>query len=1059
MLTQENKYAKRNGLEKRDAFLRDAGAAVPEMRQVARPVSAEELATLLTHGTPAEERAYRASGTVTLREKNINLQGLCLYTSLLLEGADNLTMTDCIMEGDVTIRANGALLKNCRIGGTLTVVGEQNTLRHINAETIMAQGVNLLVAQSDARAITVTEANNAVCLLNRAAAITTKNCRNLYVCENQADAITLTDCAYVVANGNRMPDAGAVTHAGLSHFVGSDVTDIRARVACGVNRDLLPQGDKNAFTYLPRRNTVREETGARDAARYIMEEAKGNPLVILAPGVYRTKDTIKLEDIPDGCVIYAYGVLFEKDGYLSHQMLIRHATGVVVKGLQLDHTVNTNGQGVVIAKEEGNRIRMIPGAGMYPDWSDRRYYEREDFYGYHAGHPEPYADLGTQSGFHYDAANAEIIFYVSDDVFARMAVGDTVVCRGICCTAIQITESADTYFEDVVLYGSSGFAFNESSCYTATILHRVWDTTGPAAVINEGAYERYRAYERIYGVSFGVREDTAPDGRKTYRGTPPICSSVDATHTNRSVEGTVCISCTFESMCDDGTNQNASHARLAGYRDNGDGTLTVLYKSNISVFAFQWAGCHGGTCAAFQKGDRVYIYTSAGRLICDTHALSDGRATGSYQNDYGTETTTYEVDVAREAFNTHAADAYDMESDVPSAAKILIDNMTRASNGFVFDNVLVQNIRSRGLLIKASDGKIVNCSFYNCGMSCIAILYEIYWGESGVSEFLEVKNNYFENTGYYRNIPRYAPIAVEGLGTQAADSYLLYNHIVFEGNVMRRRGSRYAVFLNSAKQVLLKNNDFGTQKGESAENPQPSVYIHCVKDVELSGNTYSPYLSDIRDEVIISGNRHTFGSDVGDALPDRASETLESDYMTSMELRPPRIQKDGKVLFDKTPWQCGSMPVEAMTFSPYRVLNRYGWLADGDDTIWGGTGGIWAQNAPSYAAQDGYNVAIRYTAERDGKIRMTYTDVHADEKNDGFLAIFHNGQMVFPVAGGSYTDARDWQRIGKGTDIGAMLSALMALTVSVKKGDTLLFTVKRDRAWANFSAVPLVAYQ
>ena len=922
---------------------------------------------------------------------------------------------------------------------------------------IVAEGIeNLLVALCVAKEIRVQDAHNSVCLLNRTESIAVQNGKNIYVCENGVDTLTLTDCRHLVVNGNA--EGVKITKTNISAFVGNNLTDINAREKCGVNEALLPQVDKEAFLYMPRKETVHEEKN-RGAVQYLEEEAKENRYIILAPGVYATKSTINFENLPDGCVLYAYGVLLEKDGYESGSIRIINANSFVIKGLQLDHTMNSTAQGIVIGKLPGQRLRIMASAGMYADWSDPRYYNGATLYHYYAGHPEFSTDGIATRGFTYDAINNEVLCTVaSGATYDTISVGDTVGARGKGGTGVQISSSWDTYFEDVTMYGSAGFAFNESACHTATVLHRVWDTTGPAAIINEATYERYKVYERLYGVSFGMSESVGPNGERVYRGTPPICSSVDATHTCRSKIGTACISCFFESMCDDGTNQNAMHGRLHGYRDNGDGTVTVRFKNNVSTigYAFKW---HSGSCCSqFEEGDRVYVYTSVGKLICDTPALSASREAEPYKNGFGKDIFIYEVEVAKDAFDAAACDAYDMESDVAGAPKVLIDNMSRASNGFVFDNMLIRYVRSRGLLIKASNGIARNCSFYKCGKGCMSILFEIQWGESGVSEHLDIRNNYFEGTGYIDNLPAYSPIAVEGLGTQASDEYLLYHDIVFEGNVARNRGGTYAVYLNSARQVKLLNNDFGTRAGETPDNPQPSVFINCAKDVELSGNTYSPYLSDITECVTIKGNRNVYGSDAGDKLQNEP-ELFPGLRKTSPLLHPPKLLKDSTFDYAAGAWSAGFFPIDTLTYDTYTYLNGGGWFAsDPFKSGEGNTGGIDSKNC-LHAPQPGYNVGYAYTAEESGEAYFGFETLTAG-RTGNLISVFVNDKMVWPTEGGAYEKGADWASFDQNTNLKRLAATLEAKPVALEKGDRVFFLARvGEKAGSHFKLHPIVAWK
>ena len=1031
----KHELTKINGLEKSAAFLSQAGATLStEAGKIIR----------------AEEFAARISP-----ESNI-AAGLIIEGDLTLADHAGLTLRDVTVTGTLAILSPDVLIENCLLG-EVHVAADDCAVRNCTVvKKIDAVDVqNLLVTLCVVPKIGLVGANNSVCLLNRTEEIMATDGRNLYICENDVHDLALVNCHYLVANGNAA--GAAIKTADITNFVGNNLTDINAREACGVNHALLPQVDKDAFVYMPRKATVHEDK-RRNARDYLKEEAKEKPFVILAPGVYSINKTMEFENLADGCVVYAYGVLMEKKGYETGSVFVLNCKGMTIKGMQIDHTVNSTAHGVVIGKTEGNRLRIMPCPATYPDWSDPRYYNGGTLYHYYAGHREFSRDgIGVKGGFQYDPISGEVICEISAAIWQDISVGDTVSARGKGGTGVQITGSWDTYFEDFTLYGGPGFAFNESACHSATVLHRVWDTIGPAAVIDRPTYDLYRAYEELYGVSFELSEDRDPQGKVTYRGTPPICSSVDATHTSRSKVGTACISCLFEYMCDDGTNQSAMHSRLHGCRDNGDGTVTVQFKANVSTIGVLFKWHRGSHCALFDEGERVYIYTSEGKLICDSPALSASRAAGAYTNSYGGEGMLYELEVAKKDFDLAECANFDMETDEAGARKILIDNMSRASNGFVFDNMLIRYVRSRGLLIKASNGKIRNCSFYKCGKGCISIIYEIQWGESGVSEHLDVRNNYFDSTGYIDNLPNYSPIAIAGLGTRADDEYLLYHDILFEGNVARNRGGAYAVYLNSARQVKLLHNDFGTRAGETEENPQPSVLINGAKDVELSGNIYSPYLTDITDCVEFKGNRNIYGTDAGDKL--QAEPRLFAGMeKTGPILHPPVVSKENVFEYEKGAWSAGYLPIDELTYIPYPYLNGGGWFAA--DPIKPGensTGGIQMKNC-MYSPQPRYNVGYCYTTERTGNAHFGFETLAAGKSGSRF-AIFVNGEMVWPTAGGAYTNGEDWAYFNMHTNTRKMAKELGELTFPLRAGDAVLFLGRVGDGGALFTAEPVVAWE
>ena len=338
-------------------------------------------------------------------------------------------------------------------------------------------------------------------------------------------------------------------------------------------------------------------------------------------------------------------------------------------------------------------------------------------------------------------------------------------------------------------------------------------------------------------------------------------------------------------MDDDATNQRHGHARLASIEQNSDGTSTITYRGNWSEWGRDSNGAGFGYCTDFRVGDRVFIYTSDGQLVCDGEALTATVKTGKteldevmkqYFQNIGMSPSdsqmSYEfrtVKVRTEDVNMQALAGFNLEAEGwDNSEKVLVDNMSMASNGFIFDNCRIQNIRSRGLLIKASEGKILNCTFRNVGMACAAILYEIYWGESGVSENLVVARNVMDHTGYFTkytsgNEDRYSPIAIEGLGSRVEEDYLLYKNIQITDNVIRNRTTKYAVYVNSARDVVIKNNDFGDRVGgEDPENPTLAIHLNGAMNVEISGNKYSSLDLLVEEKIKARHVKNIFGSDV-----------------------------------------------------------------------------------------------------------------------------------------------------------------------------------------------------
>ena len=1031
----KHELAARNGLEMTPTFLATAGASLS-----------------------AEERKEVSAGEFyMLAAESKLLDGLLIRDNLTLIGCEGLTLKNSYILGEVIVESADVLLENCLLHHA-SVKADNVQLRHCTVEGGVISFENCenpLVALSSATAIVFGGAHNAVCLLNHSVTVSASGCRSLYICENEIDvSLSLAECDHLIVNGN-MAEGAELVMDKVTHFVGNNVTNINERRACGVNEALLPQMDKECFVYMPRRDTVHEEK-ARGAREYLMEEAKEKPFVILPPGAYRVWEQIQFDGITDGCVVYAYGVLLDEQRYDFTAIRVSDSKAFVIKGLQVDHTVNTTGQGIVIGGNGVDTLYVMTSAGMLPDWTDPRYYSGSTLYHYLPGHPEFNNDGIPVKKRTFDPITRQNHLLLNPAVYKTISVGDTVAVRGKGGGLFYFTTSEDIYVEDVAIYGCAGFAISEGRCTSPTILHRMWDTTKAPALIDRATYEAYKLYEKLFSVDFGVYEEKAPDGSIAYRGTAPICSSVDATHTTGSAYGTTAISCLFESMCDDATNQNSMHGRLHAVRDNGDGTVTVTYKTNVSPVSFVNKNYNGNACREFRVGDRAFIYTSSGRLICDSPVLSVATLEPT-ENQWGGRTDLFEITLASDAFDLAATEIYEMTSDLPAVPKILIDNMSRASCGFVFDNMLIRYVRSRGLLIKTSNGTVRNCSFYKCGKGCIAILYEIKWGESGVSEHLSIKNNYFEETGYLENLPRYSPIAIEGLGSRTEDEYLPYHDIRFEGNVVKNRGGTYAVYLNSARNIQLINNDFGTRKGETKEDPFPSVFIDAAKDVELSGNTYSPYLSDITEQVTVQKSIHIFGEDAGECLvcPPELFEGLEK---TTPVLHPCKITNEGLADYSVTKWTAEYLPVSELTGTCYPYVNGSGWYAaDPVRSGEGNTGGI-QKEIGYFTPQPDYNVGFAYTLAEDREGYLGFENLISPTVGTAYIAVFINDKMVWPTEGGSYTDEKDWYLLD-GSRADRAAAAISKRRFDFRRGDVVRFIGKLAFGTQLFTLMPAIGLE
>lgn len=843
------------------------------------------------------------TGDVYVQKKtkisDLNVKGTLFIDS----GADGTLVKNCFVEGGIRVRANdvsilkttvkytsegiiddsenGFFIRDSIIQGDGLAISSRAdnaeiTYCTVSGDIVLGEGENQMVALTKCTALHISGSRNSSFIKNETETLSADGSHAIYIIENTvSDTLSLTDNNFVIADLNK---AENTVSEGNENANGDNLTDVNSRLPVGADKNLLPHLDKDLFVGKPRKATVRdpEAENEKTLPRYIMDASRDDSIIIISPGAYISEESMEFHKENSDTVIYAYGVYAERQVDLARHMGFWDADNITVKGLVLAFKQQSCGQVYVVGLEglddngQAGWLRVMTGAGMMNEFakSDDHYFKDIHWGG---AHREFYAYMDCDFGETTPAeADGTRKIHMSAEKYGRIKVGDVLTCRASNGHGtIQVYRCSNIIFYDFTMYGNAAaFAWTEGDNKTATTYYRVANTTRNGEIIDEETYQRYKGYEEKYGISFELSIDEL--GR--FRGSPCHIGSIDATHTMRCGQGSIATFCLFENMCDDGTNQNHQHARLAALTDNGDGTATVLYKGMQPMFFYNCRGrekCRehicDGYCYPFTEGQRVYVYTSGGQLVCDTPALTDtvDEGTGIAQ-EYGTEFKLYSVKVKSEDVNFKALESYDLSKNTPEdgpGEKVMVDNMSRASNGFVFDNTVVRNIRSRGLLVKASEARIENCTLENIGKSCIAILYEIFWGESGVTENTLIKNNLFDHTGFFDNVKYYAPISIRGLGSSVDEDYLLYKNIRIEGNVIKNRTTDYAVYVNSAKDIEIINNDLGRENTLGNEFLQ-DIYVEGAMNIEISGNKFSKEGANPSEMIRAEKFKNIFGTDV-----------------------------------------------------------------------------------------------------------------------------------------------------------------------------------------------------
>jgi hypothetical protein len=325
--------------------------------------------------------------------------------------------------------------------------------------------------------------------------------------------------------------------------------------------------------------------------------------------------------------------------------------------------------------------------------------------------------------------------------------------------------------------------------------------------------------------------------------------------------------------------------------DNGDGTTTLIYKSNISQWYYNNLKLdHGYCCMPFVKGDTVYSYAPDGRTVCETDVLSDsetleninftltynGEERACYARRFAVKVRTEDVDFDAVSKFDLTDNRYEWDN------KVIVDNVSRNSANFIFDNVLIRNTRSRAMLVKTRGARVNNCTFKNMACAGILMTIEPEWGESSVARDIVFKKCLFERIGYHNNMYLdrldFAPIVIKNFSTTVSENTLQGRDITIDECTFTNIPHHYAIIVHSAQNVRIINNTFDSIEGESADNVGTAVDIDMAMNIEISGNKYlSPYIDAPVKAIKARNNKNVFGTDISDEsgkslIPDNLPE-------------------------------------------------------------------------------------------------------------------------------------------------------------------------------------------
>ena len=834
-------------------------------------LSSKEYLSALKKGALDASASYVVDGDIS-----VSSEGMLTIKNVTVKGSVNMS-ADC----------EDIIIYQCHVTGEITCAATNAVIKESNASTVslLAGAENVLIAKCDTEQITVTDGYNCTVLLNNADSITVRGGTNINVIKNTVYSdLTVKNTAYLLCDENTV--RGRTVNEECTEYNGDNVRDVNARQTVGADEDLLPHVNKDLFLDMPRREYVLQAEYDREMTfnEYFLESAKRGEEVIIPPGAYKVTDRILATEEHSNTVIYAYGVMREKTDY-GIAIDFEGANFLELRGLTLGYAKQSSGQIHVLEKLPGYRLRVINSAGYdygfsYTDF--KKYAGSTEVF-----HPGKFTNWAIFSHPYYSIPeeNEDKTFIIEmqidkEKLWDNMSPGEIWGCRmaGVNTHTFLIKNGGNILFKDVTVFGY-GAALGLVAYGTRENVNfiRVCNTSRSPFVINKETYEKYKALEEQYGVNLEV----SIDEKGRYRGSIPRTGSVDAMHIVNGDKGVNATSCLFEHMCDDGSNQHSASSRLHRLIDNGDGTTTLVYKGLLTGLRKYVSTCAGETdisgsmTPAFRKGDRVFSYTSNGRVVCDAEVIEDGYIFSdepyeiqtheyTYKNEPRTLTCTCKlqaIKIRTEDVRFGALEGYDLDdnSEEPQH-RIIVDNVSRASGDYTFDNVLVRHTRARGIAVKSRNVTVKNCTFREIGCAGVMLSCEEAWCENTVAVNTTVKNCLFDNTSRkfeMNHDMKFGAFAVEGLGglsrkvKPAGDEYACSN-VLLEGNLFKNNSHDYDIAISEAQNVTVRNNTFENHVNDEGEEflGIPVKAVTCC-DLTFEGNRFSP-LSQGKKENIFS---------------------------------------------------------------------------------------------------------------------------------------------------------------------------------------------------------------
>lgn len=431
----------------------------------------------------------------------------------------------------------------------------------------------------------------------------------------------------------------------------------------------------------------------------ILDAQKNNPVIEIPPGQYL------LNNMTNGAYLFANLNNVEIKGYgasivcNSQELALRflNCTNIKISGFSIDYDPLCFTQGVIVAKDPANlwyEVEIDPG---YPVENLRN--SRVQFYDPNTrqlkrnsittteGYYSAFQRIGTTRRFRLTKNNA----WVAYEKVGDLVVLDVVSTKANpAAHAFQLEKCVNARVEDVTIYGSNSFSFFERDC-RGTHYNRCKVGRGPVA---PGMPARLRSSN-----ADGIHSSLASIG--------PLVENCDIKH-------------------------------------NGDDCIIVCGRS----FPI---------CRIDTATKSIYILAREANLVFYTgdtlqHVLYAGTKSGKMKVQAVENYTPTEAE--RLAVVAMYQDLL-FKANYTRGARIILDtlpvmgigdmiyNESHTGKGFVIRNNKVGYNRSRGILIKSSNGIVHDNEITGTAMNGLLVGPEVHWMGGGFADHVEIRNNRF----------------------------------------------------------------------------------------------------------------------------------------------------------------------------------------------------------------------------------------------------------------------------------------------------------------------------